>query len=75
MKPTPSPSIEETLRIYNAKRSAKDAAIEATREANALRFQCSQCQAPCRGRYYVGSRVLCDECHDRRFDSQTPRPK
>lgn len=71
-------SMEETLRIYNAKKQAKLeerlAREAATRAANApppRTHTCSKCQSPCRGGCWAEGRVFCDPCYDRRLDEQT----
>lgn len=75
-----SPSMEETLRIYNAKKAAiaaeKSAKEAATRKANApppMIHSCSKCGSPCRGGNIANDRVFCHPCYDQRLREQTPR--
>jgi hypothetical protein len=72
------PSLEETLRNYNAKREAKAAAIRqqaAANQAPAKLQTCGKCQAPCSGSIQALGQPLCGDCFTARLDEQTRRAR
>lgn len=67
-------SIEETLRIYNAKRAVRDAARVAHAAASQTppKLQtCQQCRAACTGSVQVLGSAMCDSCFNSRLEEQS----